>query len=102
MGSLNYRMRTLKGELEKMAQILTKYEAFLLELQAAAPVADIQSNGSKAAQAINGIVSEASATAGLPSIIDHQNDSSDKMVTDYVNYIWKGGPKPSWLQQAGL
>lgn len=83
-----------------MAEQATKYERFLVALQAAVVVADVQTGGTVAAHGIDYIL--ANSQTGLPSIIDHQNDSSEKMVNDYVSFLCKGGAKPSWLAQAGL
>jgi len=78
----------------------TKYERFLTALQAAVVVADVQTGGSVAAHGIDYIL--ANSETGLPSIIDHQADSAEKMVNDYVAFLCKGGGKPPWLAQAGL
>ena len=78
----------------------TKYERFLTALQAAIVVADIQMSSTVATHGIDYIL--ANSETGLPSIIDHQNDSAEKMVNDYIRFLNQGGAKPPWLAQAGL
>lgn len=80
--------------------IPSKYEIFLICLQAAAVVADIRNREERAAGAIAAV--QSTGASGLPAIINGQTTPVEDMVNEYVNYVWDGGAKPDWLEQAGL
>ena len=77
--------------------LTSKYDRFLFELQAAAIAADVAHQSIEAAQAIDTIVENSPK-----AVIEGQTTPTWEMVNDYVRYVWEGGPKPQWLEQAGL